>query len=243
MLERLIGLLIPPACREEILGDLHERYQSLPQYLFNMCSVTPMVIVSRIRRTADPQVLLLESFALYLAFLGATLLQDRTFLLAENALLRLALPCATTLVGALLEAAYTRPGRHSQLQLARGPALGIFAALLCQEVLRYADSDAVVPQWIMLNGSAMGLLLLSGIRFLFPPVTTRPSGAAGPAYWLKQAGEPVAIAPSVMAVLRCLAAFSAVAIVGAWTGSALLVKVLTGTVAAALVIYELNRRI
>jgi hypothetical protein len=115
--------------------------------------------------------------------------------------------------------------------------------LLCQEVLRYADSDAVVPQWIMLNGSAMGLLLLSGIRFLFPPVTTRPSGAAGPAYWLKQAGEPVAIAPSVMAVLRCLAAFSAVAIVGAWTGSALLVKVLTGTVAAALVIYELNRRI
>jgi hypothetical protein len=32
-MEALVGLLTPPACRDHVLGDLHERYSSPAQYL------------------------------------------------------------------------------------------------------------------------------------------------------------------------------------------------------------------
>lgn len=243
LLEWLIGPLVPPACREEVLGDLYERYRSPGRYLLDACSAVPLVIVSRIRRTVDPQVLLMEAFALYLAFLGATFLQDRTFLLEQNALLRLALPCVAALVGLLLEAAYTRPGTRPALQSVRGPVCGIFSAFLFDAWLRYDFASLAVPRWIILNGGAMSLLLLSAIHSLFPPLSTHPKPAAAPAFWLKLAGEPLVIPPGVAAVLRCLAAFSAVAIIGAWSGSSVLLTLMTAGVVFALILHELNRRV
>ena len=53
-IEPAIGLLIPPACREEVLGDLYQRYVGLPQYIFDAMRAVPLVILSRVRRTTDP---------------------------------------------------------------------------------------------------------------------------------------------------------------------------------------------
>jgi hypothetical protein len=78
--EAIVGALIPAACREEILGDLHERYISPRQYGLEALRTIPLVIASRIRRTADPQFLLMQVFAWYVSFLGAAWLQDRAFL-------------------------------------------------------------------------------------------------------------------------------------------------------------------
>ena len=97
--EAIVALLVPPACREEVLGDLHERYISSGQYGLDAVRTIPLVIISRIRRTADPQVLLMQAFALYASFLGAAWLKDRTFLSDQWGLLRLAIPAGMAMLG------------------------------------------------------------------------------------------------------------------------------------------------
>ena len=54
--EKIVGLLIPPASREEVLGDLFERYTSSGQYILEALLVVPMVIASRIRRNTGQTV-------------------------------------------------------------------------------------------------------------------------------------------------------------------------------------------
>src|SRR5271169_6684064 len=96
-LETLVGLFIPPACREVVLGDLHERYISLPRYVADVLTTVPLVILSRIRRTTDFQVLLMEAFVLYLSFWGADRFEEAAFLIDRLGLLRIAIPAATAL--------------------------------------------------------------------------------------------------------------------------------------------------
>jgi hypothetical protein len=57
IVEAIVAALVPPACREEVLGDLHERFKSPLQYFFEAVCTVQLVILSRMRRTADPQVL------------------------------------------------------------------------------------------------------------------------------------------------------------------------------------------
>jgi hypothetical protein len=78
--EMIVAWLVPPACREEVVGDLHECYRSPVQYFVEVIRTVPLVIASRIRRTADPHVLLIQTLSLYLSFLLATWLVDVTFL-------------------------------------------------------------------------------------------------------------------------------------------------------------------
>lgn len=59
--EAIAALFVPPACREEVLGDLRERCSSPRQYAVDALRTIPLVIISRIRRTADPQVLLIQA--------------------------------------------------------------------------------------------------------------------------------------------------------------------------------------
>lgn len=72
LLENLARLIIPPACREEVLGDLHERYRSPAQYLGDLIATVPFLIVSRIVRTTDLQLLLTDTLLIYGSFLAAT---------------------------------------------------------------------------------------------------------------------------------------------------------------------------
>ena len=156
--EAIIAVLLPPACREEVLGDLYERYRSPLQYSLDALRTIPLVVLSRIRRTADPQVLLLQAFALYASFLGAAWMKG------GGGPLRLAVPAGIALLGMMLEEAYSKPGSRSLLRLVRGPVVGLGLALLSQALFR------AVPRWTMLYGCAMSLLLCSAIRMLFPPV-------------------------------------------------------------------------
>jgi hypothetical protein len=69
--EALVAVVILPACREEVLGDLDERYRSPGQYGLDAARTVPLVILSRIQRTADSQALEIQAFACYLSFLFA----------------------------------------------------------------------------------------------------------------------------------------------------------------------------
>src|ERR1041385_4633475 len=130
--EAIVAVFLPPACREEVLGDLHERRQPTVQYALDALRTVPLVIVSRIRRTADPEVLLMQAFALYVSFLGAARLEDGGLLTGQWGLLRLAIPPAMAMLGLILEDAYAKPGPRPALTLARGPALGIGFAIASQ---------------------------------------------------------------------------------------------------------------
>jgi len=50
--EAIVAIFVPPACREEVLGDLHERYRSPGQYAMDAVRTVPFVVYSRILRTS-----------------------------------------------------------------------------------------------------------------------------------------------------------------------------------------------
>ncbi len=59
-LEWLVGLAIPSASREYVLGDLHERYTSLLRYLMDAASAAPAAILGSLRRSTPLPFVLLE---------------------------------------------------------------------------------------------------------------------------------------------------------------------------------------
>jgi hypothetical protein len=214
--EAIVAVLIPPACRDEVLGDLHERYSSSGQYGLDAVRTIPLVILSRIRRTADPQVLLMQALALYASFSGAAWLTDRTFLSQQWGLLRLAIPVGMAMLGLILEDAYAKPGRRSPLKLAQGPVLGLGLALASQGTFRISNPDLALPTWITLYGCALSLLLSSAVRMLFPPATDQLRGVHVPADWLKQPGGSLGNAGTSTRAVGVVAAIVAVVIVGTW---------------------------
>jgi hypothetical protein len=210
--EAIVAVFLPPACREEVLGDLHERYRSPRHYGLEALRTVPMVILSRIRRTADPQVILMQAFALYVSFLGAAWFKDAALLRSQWGLLRLAIPPGMGLLGLILEDTYANPGRRSPLSLVRGPVLGLAFALVSQAVFRTGNSDLAVPRWILFYGCATSLLLSSAVRMLFPPGMDQLQGGNAPALWLKQAGGAGENSPGIIPGVKGVAAVVAAAI-------------------------------
>jgi hypothetical protein len=174
--EAIAALFIPPACREEVLGDLQERCTSPLQYCQDALRTAPCVILSRIRRTADPQLLLMHAFVLYLSYAAAAWFMDRASLREPWGLLRLAIPCVLALLGMALDDAYAKPGRRSPLQLVRGPLLGLAWTFLSQAALWAGRSTLTLPLWIVLYGGALSLLLTSALRMSFAPQSASPQG-------------------------------------------------------------------
>jgi hypothetical protein len=175
--EAIAAFFIPSACREEVLGDLHERFTSPLRYCVDVLRTVPHVIMSRIRRTADPQLLLWHAFVLYLCFWGAAWYLDPALQHDSWGLLRLAIPSALVLLGMLLDDAYAKRGQRSQLQLIRGPLLGIAFAFLSQAVLWAAGSSLTLSLRIVLWAGALGLVLTLALRLAFSPRSTSPPGS------------------------------------------------------------------
>jgi len=218
-IEAIVAALLPSTCREEVLGDLHERYRSPAQYSLDAVLAVPPVIISKIRRTADPQVLLIQAFALYASFLSAAWLSGGALLRDDWGLLRLAAPAAMTLLGVMLDDAYAKPARRSRLQLARGPVVGAGLALASQGIFWISSPDLAVPRWIFCYGCAAGLLLSSAVRMLFPPAAGQLQQVSAPALWIKPSGGSPGIPPGIVEALRVAAIVIVMAIVSAWLAS------------------------
>ncbi len=243
IIERILSLLIPPACREEILGDLYEGSDSLGQYLRQAFYILPMIIFSRIRRTADSQVLLMQATALYSSFLGAAWYEGKTFLFENSGLLRIALPPAWVLFGLIIEDAYSVPGKRSLLKKMRGPVLGFGLAYLSQLAFSAGRQSALsLPVRVMFFGSAVGLLLSIGLKFLFPPVVDCHISAGAPALWLKHTAEPFRITRELISIAKTLLFVLVLAFIGGQIGGRLLVLALLLISLLLLVFRELRRR-
>jgi hypothetical protein len=174
MMESVAGFFIPPACREEVLGDLHERFENPRQYFREALCTVPLVILSRIRRTTDPGVLLLEAFALYLSFAATAIASGfNRFLVEQHGYVRLTLPVLMALLALVLVDAYSRTERRPLLG-----AIAAFCALVFQAEFQTTNLELAFPSLRMiLIASLAGMLLVTGLRLLFAPDNNRTTGA------------------------------------------------------------------
>jgi hypothetical protein len=189
--ETILAWLIPPACREEVLGDLRERRRSSARYLLEAASVIPCVVYSRICRTTDSVIALAEALSMYTAFVTAAWWLDSTLLSDERGFVRLAIPPAIILAATILADAYSNPKRHWPLRPLFAPILGVALVYAAQSVLSPWALPAAVLAW----GSGVGALLVSSLRLIFPPITDRPQAAHAPAFWQKLVLSPVSLGP------------------------------------------------
>ena len=171
--EMLVTLLVPPAAREEILGDLHERYTGLARYASDAASTIPLIIASRMRRTADASTVFMEAVVLYISFLCAALYEKATILSDEWALIRLAIPPAIALAAFRVADAYGTRGGPPALKQFRTVAVGVGFAFLAQTALSTGSPSVALPQRILLLGGALSLPLVTTVRILFPPFDGR----------------------------------------------------------------------
>ena len=168
-LEMLFYWLLPPACREHVMGDLHERNASTGRYFREGVSVLGPVIVSRIRRTTDLQVFVIEGFALYLSFSTvAWYLRQNAFLYDGAGFARLAVPTTLAIIGLLLCNAYSDPRRVSFVKAIMQSAGSISVAFLGQALLFDTWSTLAVPFPVMLYGSLISFAIICPLRMLFP---------------------------------------------------------------------------
>lgn len=178
--EALVCWLLPPACREEVLGDMRERNQSFAQYLVEATCTIPSVIYSRIRRTTDAVLTLMGAVSMYTAFVMSARWLAPQLLLSEYGLARLAIPPVIFVVAIILADVYSDPKRRSSLKPLFGPALGL--------ALSYAielNHSLSIPAPVLAWGGALSLLLVSTLRLFFPPVAERPQVVNMPAFWQK----------------------------------------------------------
>ena len=77
-LETVVRLVVPPVCREHVLGDLRERLQASPSpspfaYFSDALQTVPLVAWSQMRRGASADLLQAQGLVLYGAFLSGTI--------------------------------------------------------------------------------------------------------------------------------------------------------------------------
>jgi hypothetical protein len=169
LIETFVGFCMPPACREEVLGDLHEKYTGPWQYVGLAMCVVPFLLMSRIRRTTDIFVLLTNALLIYGSFLAAVWYTDRTSLTGQWGLLRLAVPTVVNLAVLILEHAWDFQTRWASA-LISGAVIGIGV-------------------YFSLPGELASLMLVAAVEFAFSWRANLPQAAAGPALWLKQRPE------------------------------------------------------
>jgi hypothetical protein len=174
-LEAIVAFLIPPACREEVLGDLWERYTGPVQYVFLAMRVVPCVILSRIRRTADVRVLLMQALLIYASYQTAAWYADRMLLVDQWGFFRLAVPAVLAVAFMMIGDAWAPVRERSPLRLTGEVGMGtLFAFLLMVRRL---------PDTLNLVGASASLMLVSAVRILFRPQIDKPHAATGPAAW------------------------------------------------------------
>jgi hypothetical protein len=166
-LEAITGLFLPPACREEVLGDLYEKYSGTGQYILLALQVIPCVLVSRIRRTTDGATVLMEALLVYGAYLAAA------WYIGQREFRLLALPAFFAVAFMMVADAWSPAAGKSALRLTGEVAMGTLFAFLCM-----ARS---LPDALNLFGAGASLLLVSAVRILFRPQLGRHQIAAGPA--------------------------------------------------------------
>jgi hypothetical protein len=172
--ENLAGWLLPPACREEVLGDLCESYENALQYALGAATVVPRVIVSQIRRNTGAWSFLLTACGICYSVAAGVV----NFSLdgSPRTLLRLAIPVIPAVLILLVRNGFAalEDRRRRAITLDIVVAMGV--AALTQLILFAASrSDLMLLRWCPSDGTALAWLFVIVLRAIFPPEAKLPS--------------------------------------------------------------------
>lgn len=212
IVEFVVYWLLPPASREEVLGDMRERNHGSAFYLVEAAHTIPSVVYSRVRRTTDAVLTLAAAISMYTAFVTAARWLNPDLLFRDYGFARLTIPPAIFLVVIMLADAYANPNKRWMLKPVFGPTLGF--------ALAYAaglNHHLRIPTPVMAWGCALSVVLVSTLRLIFLPVADRPQAARIPAFWQKSELLPPAfnlknlLLPGaiLLAIILCLLIFRA----------------------------------
>lgn len=177
-LETMVAALTPPARREEVLGDLYERYAGPARYMRDAVRTVPLVLASEIWRSTNPGAVLLEALALYFSFFVG-MARDRSPFLEHPVFLRILFPVLAALTGLRLADVYLE-GERVRRSILRAE-VGVAFAYASEGVLFAIHSSLIPTIWVVARDGAFALLLLSLLGMYLPwidPNSTRASPAS-----------------------------------------------------------------
>jgi hypothetical protein len=165
--EDFVGWLLPPACREEVLGDLFESCENPAQYTRSALAVIPRVIFSQIRRNTDSFVFLLTAGALAYSFIaGSTGMSPEL----AHPLLRLAIPFVPALLSLLLCNGFAPAEERRLRAVTFDIVVAMAAAALTQLVLLVIlQRNLMLPGWCPSQETALSWVAIILLRAIFPP--------------------------------------------------------------------------
>lgn len=175
LIEDIVGLLVPPAYREHVLGDWHERYTSVSRYLLDVAATLPLIITSQIRRTFRIELFVAELCGLYIAFASGSLIRGPGYLYDEHVVLPLALVIGVVLAVLVFRDAYADPRDESSRKTLLDAGLAVTFAYVAQGVFGLLSSRLLLPPWLMFTGTVLSLPLLIAVRKSFGSIHRRPN--------------------------------------------------------------------
>jgi hypothetical protein len=177
VVERFVGGLLPPACREHVLGDLQERFVSSSQYVYEAIWTIPFVVWGQVRRTSSAPFAIAEVGVVYVAFLSALRTFDPSAWHDGLLLVRPALPALAALVAVIIRDAWVGRRPRPSIHIAADAWLGVACAAIPQGLLVAVDSALALNPTALLAGCVVSLALLSGVRAAFSPLNQRAATA------------------------------------------------------------------
>ena len=145
VIDAIVRALIPPACREHVVGDLWERYRSPWRFAIDAATTVPFVIVSQIRRTSTVGAVFIQAFLLFTGFS-----------VGSGRLGRVLAPLVVGVLALVFRDAYRRSVSISAKQIAVDVLVAAGAVLVSQGLLA-----VIAPQLTMsMSGYASGAVVL-----------------------------------------------------------------------------------
>jgi hypothetical protein len=169
VIAKIVRALVPPASREHVLGDLHERYESPRRYLMDALQTLPFVIASRVRRTTHPLgLLIVGAFLWWVIFWGNR----------QESWLAATIPTLITLVALALRDAYREAAPKWPYAIAVDMAIAAAGVLLSQLILAVTIPALMLTRDTLLVGFPLGYAILYFVRLQSPGGFHRPPGFA-----------------------------------------------------------------
>jgi hypothetical protein len=164
--ERLVAGLLPPACREHVLGDLHERYVSTGQYVRDAILTVPFAVWGQVRRTTSAMSAVAQAGAVYVAFLAASAGVGLGPVEPGLASAGAGLAALSALVVVALRDAWAGRGAQPTTRLVLDAVLGMTAAAVVHAILQTFDARVAFAPAAVSFACATGLPLLGGVRVI-----------------------------------------------------------------------------
>ncbi len=170
--EDLIAWLLPPACREEVLGDLYETCRNPAEYTASALAVIPRVIFSQIRRNTDSWVFLVTACAIAYSFVaGSAGLSPKL----AHPLLRLAIPIVPALLSLLICNGFAPNEERRRHAITFDIVIAMATAAITQLVLlAIFQKGLLLPGWWPSDGTVLSWFAIILLRAIFPPGVKLP---------------------------------------------------------------------